>query len=102
MFRHFSTQGSSGIHHHEEYLQSAHTFEAANLNDKDALEQMALELRKKKVLSTAGTFRLHMYDLTESIAFNGLILGVILLNTGIMCALTYDTVAVRAGIVLQI
>ena len=78
-------------------LQSAHAFEAAGLNDKETREKLALELRKKKILNTAGTFRLHMYDLTESIAFNGLILGVILLNTGIMCALTYDTVAVRAG-----
>ncbi|XP_071789884.1 cation channel sperm-associated protein 1-like [Asterias amurensis] len=80
-----------------ESLQSAHAFEAAGLNDKETREQLALELRKKKILNTAGTFRLHMYDLTESIAFNGLILGVILLNTGIMCALTYDMVAVRAG-----
>ncbi|XP_038046707.1 cation channel sperm-associated protein 1-like [Patiria miniata] len=78
-------------------FQSAHTFEAANINDKEALDLLALEQRRQKVLRSAGAFRRHMYNLTESIAFNGFILSVILLNTGIMCALTYDIVAVRVG-----
>ncbi|XP_022081597.1 cation channel sperm-associated protein 1-like isoform X2 [Acanthaster planci] len=82
---------------HRKSFESAHAFEAANINDQETLDLLAQEQRRQKVLRSAGTFRRHMYDLTESLAFNGFILGVILLNTGIMCALTYDTVAVRAG-----
>lgn len=58
---------------------------------------MEQENRRKRLLETAGPVRRHLYNLTESVAFNGFILTVIILNTTIMCALTFEAVSVRAG-----
>lgn len=79
-------------------MKSSNAYEASTINEKEAKERIELENRRKRLLEQAGPLRLHLYNLTESVGFNGFILTVIILNTTILCALTYDVVAVRAGI----
>lgn len=76
---------------------NSNAYEASNINEKDAKERIEQENRRKRLLESAGPLRIHLYNLTESVGFNGFILTVIILNTAILCALTYDVVAVRAG-----
>ncbi len=80
-----------------ESMKSAHAYEAHTINWKEDQEEREMKKRQQKVLRSAGTLRKHIYDLTESIIFNAFILVVILLNTAILCALTFNIVAVRAG-----
>ena len=80
-----------------ETMESSHAYEAHTINWKEAQEEKALKERQQKVLQSAGPFRRHMYALTESMFFNGIILVVILLNTAVLCALTFNVVVVRAG-----
>ena len=83
-----------------ESVKSSHAYEANTINWKEAQEEKELKKRQQKVLQSAGTFRRHMYDLTESMFFSAFILAVILLNTAILCALTFNIVVVRAGNVM--
>jgi hypothetical protein len=50
-----------------------------------------------KSLENAGEFRLFIYELTESKAFGGAILVVILLNTVILVTQTDEAISVKAG-----
>ncbi|XP_071486889.1 cation channel sperm-associated protein 1-like [Diadema antillarum] len=80
-----------------ESMQSAHAFQANNINMQEDQEEEEMQARRNKVLRQAGFLRRQLYDLTESTLFNGFIMTVILLNTVILCALTFSVVQVRAG-----
>ncbi|XP_072030492.1 cation channel sperm-associated protein 1-like [Amphiura filiformis] len=80
-----------------ESMKSAHAYEAHTINWKEDQEEIEMKKRQEKVLRSAGTFRKHMYNLIESMFFNAFILVVILLNTAILCALTFNMVVVRVG-----
>ncbi|CAH1792478.1 unnamed protein product [Owenia fusiformis] len=52
---------------------------------------------KRKLLRNATDFHKAMYQLVESRFFSTFILGIIMLNTGILVAQTWEEVAVRCG-----
>ncbi|XP_071962022.1 cation channel sperm-associated protein 1-like [Antedon mediterranea] len=84
-------------HRKESIIPSNNVFETVKINDKEELEMMEKEMRKRKLLQNASPFHKMMYEFTESMLFNGFIMVVILMNTAILCALTYEIVAVRLG-----
>ncbi|XP_033115838.1 cation channel sperm-associated protein 1-like [Anneissia japonica] len=84
-------------HRRTSIIPSANVYESVKINDKEEQEILKKELKKKKRLENASPFHKLMYDFTESMLFNGFIMFVILLNTVILCALTYEIIAVRIG-----
>ncbi|XP_077868092.1 cation channel sperm-associated protein 1-like [Saccoglossus kowalevskii] len=80
-----------------EKQKSNHGYEAATIVKQDEEEAQKKELRTREIFATAGVIRRCMYTFIESAFFNGFILTIILLNTGILCALTFSEIQTRFG-----
>ncbi|XP_070576710.1 sodium channel protein type 11 subunit alpha-like isoform X2 [Ptychodera flava] len=76
--------------------KSYHNYDTATVN-KDKEDEKEKKKRAMHLITSASPFRRHMYVFIESMSFSGFILVVILLNTAMLCALTFNEVQVKFG-----